>query len=610
MKLLVLALLLSGSLGAQTLAFYIDTSNGALPVSQLTPLPSPYQFADTPASSSTSVVIRVVNPSSAAVTLNTVFIGAAPHSPAATPNFTLTGILANTTLAPNGSQLFTLHFTPAATGAVSGYLQVLYNGAVTSISTLQGNGTAPQFTLSCAAVTVPQPIAKCDGSNLTPSTTAPINFGNVLTTTSAVVQFTFTNTGSTTVNPQTLISLSTLAYNNNLPFQLTPNPLPATLAAGASLSLMVTFAPGDTSTTTIYLMVGSNSFELQGTGTSSTVGDISSLTIVYTDSTGVHLPAQPATPINFGQTIVGTSGTATLTFTVTNPQTTINAVSLASVSLSGSGFTLSGVPTLPASIAPGQSITFEVVFSASAIGTYNGTLGIGSRQFQLTGQTTVGLVPSATLSVDEQPLTSQQQAHLTITLGSAATANLIGTLTMQFVPSVTGIASDPAIAFVATNGLSLQVTVPAGSESASYNGQSGLTFQTGTTAGTITFTLSFPNSPTLSKSFDIAPAKVQISSVTAVRQTPNLVVTVTGYDNTYSVGQLSFAFATSTGNITVPVDGTSAFHNYFFTNNQVGGAFSLQASFPVTGDVTQIGSVVVNVTNSAGQASSTAQAFQ
>ncbi len=609
MKALLLALLLSGSVGAQTLAFYIDPSNGASPVSGLTPLPSPYQFADTPASASSSVVIRVVNPSSAAVVLNTVFIGNAPGSSAATPNFTVTGILANTTLAPLGSQLFTLHFTPVAAGAVSGYLQALYNGSVTSLATLQGNGTAPQYTLSCTAVTAPQPIPKCDGSNLTPSTTAPINFGNVLTTTTAVVQFTFTNTGTTVLNPQALISLSTLAYNDNPPFQLTPKPLPTTLAVNSSLSLTVTFAPGDTSTTTINLLIGSNSFALQGTGTSSTIGDISSLTIVYTDPTGVHFSAQPATPINFGQTVMGTSGAATLTFTVTNPQTTIDAVTVPSVTVSGAGFTLSGVPTLPAIIAPGQSIAFKVAFSASSTGTYNGTLAIGSRQFPLTGQTVTGLVPSATLTVDKQPLASQEQAHLTITIQSAAAADIIGTLTMQFVPLVTGVASDPAINFVATNGQSLQVKVPAGSQTATYNGQTALTFQTGTTAGTITFTLTFPSSPPFTQSFDIPPAKVQISSITAVRQSPNLVVTLTGYDNTYSAGQLSFTFSTSIGNLVVPVDSTSAFHNYFFTNNQVGGAFSLQASFPVTGDVTQIGSVAVTVTNSAGQTSTT-QAFQ
>lgn len=609
MKTLIFALLLSGALGAQTLDFYIDPSNGALPVSGLTPLPSTYQFADTPASSSTPVAIRVVNSSSAAVVVNAIFVGASPNSSTATPNFAVSGILANMTLAPNGWQLFTVTFTPASTGAVSGYLQALYNSSVTSVATLQGNGTAPQFTLSCAPVTVPQSVPQCDGINLTPGALAPINFGNVLTTTSAVIQFTFTNAGTTTLNPQALISLSTLAYNSNPPFQLTPKPLPTTLAAGSALSLTVTYAPGDTSTTKLNLLVGGNSYALQGTGTSSSVGDISSLTIVYTDSTGVHLPAQPATPINFGQSIEGTGVAPTLTFTVTNPQTTINTVSVPSVTLSGAGFTLSGVPTMPASIAPGQSITFQVAFSASASGTYNGTLAIGSRQFSLTGQTVVGVVPSATLSVDEQPLTSQQQAHLTITLSSAPAANLIGSLSMQFVSSVTGITSDPAINFVANGSHSLNVTVPAGSQTATFNGQSGLTFQTGTTAGTITFTVTFPNSAPFSKSFDIAPAKVQITSITAVRQSPNLVVTVTGYDNTYSVGQLSFTFSTAIGNLTVSVDGTSAFHNYFFNNNQAGGAFSLQASFPVTGDVAQVTSLAVSLTNSAGQGSTT-QTFQ
>jgi hypothetical protein len=153
------------------------------------------------------------------------------------------------------------------------------------------------------------------------------------------------------------------------------------------------------------------------------------------------------------------------------------------------------------------------------------------------------------------------------------------------------------------------VNVDSGSQTATYNGQSGLTFQTGTTAGTLTFTLTFPNKEPYSKSFTIAPAVVMITAGTAVRQAPNLVMTLTGYDNTYSVGQLAFKFYDANGKVLTPsaigVDASSIFHQYFFNNNQAGGAFSLQASFPVRGDVTQIGSVAVTLTNSAGTATST-----
>jgi hypothetical protein len=57
------------------------------------------------------------------------------------------------------------------------------------------------------------------------------------------------------------------------------------------------------------------------------------------------------------------------------------------------------------------------------------------------------------------------------------------------------------------------------------------------------------------------------------------------------------------------VDATSAFHQYFFGDSKAGGAFSVQASFPVTGSVTQVGSVRIGLNNSAGT-STVSESFQ
>jgi hypothetical protein len=53
------------------------------------------------------------------------------------------------------------------------------------------------------------------------------------------------------------------------------------------------------------------------------------------------------------------------------------------------------------------------------------------------------------------------------------------------------------------------------------------------------------------------------------------------------------------------VNAATSFQQYFFTNNTAGGAFALQASFPVQGDVTQVGSVAISLTNSQGQTTMT-----
>jgi hypothetical protein len=352
---------------------------------------------------------------------------------------------------------------------------------------------------------------------------------------------------------------------------------------------------------------------LQGAGVGSVVGDISSLVITYTDSTGVNLTAQPATPINFGQIISGSGGNATLLFTVTNPATTIGGVMVPSITVSGAGFAISGTDPAPVTIQPGTSITFSVVFSGSTTGTYTGTLLIGSRSFSLTGQSITSSQPVPSITIDQNPLLSQQQAHVTVQLAGAASVAEIGTLTMQFTPSVANVSDDPAIEFVSPSGRQLQVTVANGAQVGTYNGQSAITFQTGTTAGTIKFTVQFPNQAAVTQSFTIAPAAVAITSGTAVTQAPNLVLTLTGFDNTYSAGELSFTFYGTTGQLLTPtaisVNATSNFHSWFFGESNVGGAFSLQASFPVTGEATQVRSVAVTLANSVGQTSTT-QTFQ
>jgi hypothetical protein len=340
------------------------------------------------------------------------------------------------------------------------------------------------------------------------------------------------------------------------------------------------------------------------------VAGIDALQISYVDSTGVVGLPQAATPISFGQLVAGVSTAASLTFTVANPATSFNAVTVPSLTVTGSNFTLSaltGVSSFPASVAPGSSFTFIITFTPSASGTSTGTLAIGARTFSLTGLTVTSPLPGITFQVTPSLLSSQLQGTIAVQLATASTVSVVGTLSMSFTPAVASITSDPAIMFLANSGQQISVSVAAGQLLATYNGQSALSFQTGTTAGTLTFSVTFPNTPVYTQSFTIPPAIPQLTSVTAVRSSPNLVVTVNGYDNTYTAGNLGFTFYDTQGNTIAPIqlNATSQFQQLFYTNNTAGGAFSFQATFPVTGDVTRVGSVLVTVTNSAGQATST-----
>lgn len=602
MKTLLWALFFSAVLGAENVNFYIDN-----PISKTPPLISlspAYAFSDAPVGAATGITVYVVNSGSTAATIGTIYVGNSAGSSETDPDFTVAGQFYNLTLAPGASHPFSVYFAPRSVGTATGYLQATINGSVVSIATLSGVGTTPQVWLSCGSTLTPQ----CNGSILQPNNTTPLFFGNVLTTATANIPFTLTNRSNAVLNPQTLISIATTTNNPNSAFSLSA--LPTTLAPNDSFSFTVTFAPGTPSTFQTNLLVGSSSYLISGNGTSSVLGDISSLVVQYTDSTGVRLNAQPLTAINFGNVIAESgSSSSKLMFSVSNPQTTISAVSVPAVTVTGAGFSISGLPAMPASIAPGSSMGFTLMFSPSSTGTFAGTLSIGSRQFPVVAKGISSPVPDASFTVDVQPLLSQKQAHLTINLAAASSIDTIGTLTMQFAPTVNNVSDDPAVQFVASSSRQLQVNVNSGSQTATHDGQSALTFQTGTTAGTITFTLTFPNKESYSQSFTISPAAIMITNSTAIRQAPNLVMTLTGYDNTYSVGQLAFKFYDTKGQVLTPsaigVDATSMFQQYFFNNNQAGGAFTLQASFPVKGDVTQIGSVAVTMTNSAGTATST-----
>ena len=76
---------------------------------------------------------------------------------------------------------------------------------------------------------------------------------------------------------------------------------------------------------------------------------------------------------------------------------------------------------------------------------------------------------------------------------------------------------------------------------------------------------------------------------------------MTGFDNTYSAGVMTFTFSDISGKTLPPIhaDFTQDFRA-FFTKAQAGSVFQVRVSFPVTGDPSGIGSVEVQLSNSAG----------
>jgi hypothetical protein len=295
-------------------------------------------------------------------------------------------------------------------------------------------------------------------------------------------------------------------------------------------------------------------------------------------------------------------------FVLSNPSSA--SVTVGSVAVSGTGFTLAPGLTLPVQIAPdGPSVPFQVTFTPTTGATVQGTLTVDTRTFNLTGQGLDLPLPSATIVLLPTAGASGQQDHVSISLAPASKVNGTGTLTMAFQSSVNGVSDDPAIQFLSGPQRVASLSIVPGDTSATFgvDGASSMTFQTGATAGTITFTLTLngQTKQAAQATLTIPPSRINLADDTfsAIRLFGSLNVSFGGIDNTYSASHVAFTFYDTTGlplpQGAIDVDETSGFQTYFSTT-QAGGAFQMLAEFPVTGNTALIGSVTAQITNSQG----------
>jgi hypothetical protein len=437
----------------------------------------------------------------------------------------------------------------------------------------------------------------------------------------------FKNTGTSSA-----YLLQSIFFSQPTPFQITGDYLDKCLAPGGSEDVTAVFTPtalgpvsedlsmsyagdlaaiGCPTSTAGGQVVSVSTF--RGTGLASTIGGggvAGSLSLSYLAADGSIQIVQSGDTVSFGRIEEGTS--STVGFTLMN--TSAQSVTAPAISVSAGVFTLTTPILSPLVISAGSSFSFSVQFQPTAATPFTAILSIGPQPVNLSGVGTAPPVPAASLQFDVSTFASQQQDHVTVRLASASQIDASGTLTLAFTPSVTGATDDPAVMFVATGGRNLSVHVNVGSQTAFYNGQSQFAFQTGTTAGKLTFTLTFEGQEPAVQTIDILPAPVAVTSIKGVRQSPSLVVTMTGYDNTYSADKLSFTFYNTAGAAmsqgAIIADETQPFQQYFFNQNSYGGAFQLQANFPVTGDVTTVGSVDVTITNTVGVSATQHVTFQ
>ena len=304
------------------------SATAVAPQPQITLSGSTVDFGSVGVSSQGNASVIVTNAGGADLTISVITVSGA--------GFSVNGIATPKTLSSGQSATLAVAFRPTVSGSVTGSISITSNDPATPTAniSLTGNGsTAPIGQLSAA-----------------PSV---ISLGNVGTGASATQQIILSNTGNAAVH---ISAVSTTGAG----FTVTGLTAPATLNASQTVTLTVKFAP-------------SAAGSVAGTLTITSDANQSPLKIALS-ATGVQsgLSVSPAS-FNFGSIVDGQ--TKSQTFTVTN--TGASTLTIAQLSLAGSGYSVSGLAT-PANVAAGQSTSFSATFAPASAGTLNGSISLVS----------------------------------------------------------------------------------------------------------------------------------------------------------------------------------------------------------------------------------------
>jgi len=165
-------------------------------------------------------------------------------------------------------------------------------------------------------------------------------------------------------------SASIMQVSSNLAeFIVTSPALPITLRGGGSVSLQVVFQPNAAQSFSGKIVIGF----IRPDGETATHTIAVTGTGVAPASTQTYLLSASASSLSFGNALVGSSFTQTMT--VTNSGT--GSVTISQAAISGAGFTVSGCSGAVA-LAAGQSLTLTVGFAPASAGNATGSLSVMS----------------------------------------------------------------------------------------------------------------------------------------------------------------------------------------------------------------------------------------
>jgi hypothetical protein len=233
----------------------------------------------------------------------------------------------------------------------------------------------------------------------------------------------------------------------------------------------------------------------------------------------------------------------------------------------------------------------------------------------------VALPPTPIVSITglTDTVSPAQQPAFDVQLSSAYWLDITGSVTLTFEPNAVNESDDPSIQFSA-GGRTLNFTIPAGQTTASWASPPAV--QAGTVAGLLKLGIKFSAAglnltPILAPvhSVTVALAAPQIDSVRVVRTTGGFNLQIAGYSTPREVTQATFDFTTTHGgnsqttSLTASV--TNTFTNWYTSDSatQYGSVFLYTQPFTVQGNVSDIASVSVTLSNSVGTSSAVSASF-
>ncbi len=209
-------------------------------------------------------------------------------------------------------------------------------------------------TVTSAAATLTVNAAAVAGIQVSSSS---INFGNGVVGSSSSQLLIITNTGTAT------LSITQVNTSGSTAFRVSGFSLPLNVNAGQQTMITVAFLPTSVGSVSGNISIVSNA------PTSPTSVGLSGTGIAATLTLGIS----PAT-LSFGNITTGTSSTLQ-NVTITN--TGNSNVSISQITLSGSGYSMTG-GSAPATLSPSQNLTLTIQFNPTVAGTVSGSISIAS----------------------------------------------------------------------------------------------------------------------------------------------------------------------------------------------------------------------------------------